>query len=175
MNRLHGRTLRTEYAEDKSQRYKKRFLSGKAGSAAHDNIAQNIAQETADDQAEIITAAAAAPDGSAQNGVLAAVKDDIDDDDKPTVNSNINMKETTPKPPVPASDQLIEKKLKKKLSSSSSSISRLGRKHGNETIITTTPKQKRDARTIKPGAALKKAPRESGAIVQGLGKKIVFD
>ena len=175
MNRLHGRTLRTEYAEDKSQRYKKRFLSGKAGSAAHDNIAQNIAQETADDQVEIITAAAA-PDGSAQNGVLAAVKDDIDDDDKPTVNSNITMKETTTITPGPASDQLIEKKLKKKLSSSSSSsISRLGRKHGNDTIITTTTKQKRDARTIKPGAALKKAPRESGAIVQGMGKKIVFD
>lgn len=167
MNRLHGRTLRTEYAEDKSQRYKKRFLSGKAGSAAHDNIAQNIAQETVDDQAEIITAAA--PDGSAQNGVLAAVKDDIDDDDKPTVNSKITTKETTITP-VPASDQLIEKKPKKKLSSSTS---RPETRYSNDTITAT--KKKRDARTIKPGAVLKKAPRESGAIVQGMGKKIVFD
>ncbi|KAK7509259.1 uncharacterized protein IWZ02DRAFT_387169 [Phyllosticta citriasiana] len=35
--------------------------------------------------------------------------------------------------------------------------------------------KKVDARTIKPGAALANAPRASGAIVEGQGKKITFD
>ncbi|KAL9131357.1 MAG: hypothetical protein Q9217_000684 [Psora testacea] len=96
VNKLHGRLLRREFAEDKAVRYKKRFGN----------------------------------DGNAQKTRITAISQSSEEGSAPTP-----------------------------------SASHTDRK----------PFRKADARNIEPGAALAAAPRLTGAIIEGQGKKIVFD
>lgn len=114
VNRMKGRALRMEYAEDATTRYKKRYGGGKDG-------------ERGNTSADTIT--------------------EVEDSD-PVVNTRASK---------PDSARKFEKRDNKGFRSN-------GR-----------PEKKIDARTIKPGAALAAAPRLTGAIVEGKGKKIMFD
>ena len=125
INRLKGRELRIEFAEDPSTRYQKRFGSGtsrpKTGAATE-----------------------ASTDGY--------VVEDVTTEDTPRermsrVNS-LSIKGVRPK-----SGQFSN--------GSSSSYTSL--------------RPRIDARTVAPGAALSKAPRQSAAIVQAAGTKVTFD
>lgn len=112
INRLQGRPLRCEFAEDASTRYKKRYGKGSAnrtenGTAAADASGEGIVEENGDAEA-----------GGA----------------------------------------------------------RRQRGKGDKDARQAQRRQKHvDARNIRPGAALANAPRASGAIVEGTGKKISFD
>jgi len=115
VNRIKGRPLRMEFAEDKAVRYKKRF--GKGGTAGREGAdSENLAEAAVDD-----TGAAT----SAAKGLDAA--------QKPSYTKNRR----------PSTGGSYVKKV--------------------------------DARTIKPGAALARAQRLTGAILPSQGKKITFE
>ncbi len=123
VNRIKGRPLRMEFAEDKAVRYKKRF--GKDGTAKREsatNITENPNVNGGDGEAPKTTKVA--------DGAVA---------------------ETALSPP---------------------SNRPRARPLGNAGVH---HQRKVDARTIKPGAALASAPRLTGAIVEGKGKKTTFD
>ena len=159
MNRLHGRTLRAEYAEDKSQRYKKRF--GKGGSA-HSTHPQSASDATQDNitrrPRHLDNETLADVDGDARNKPTTAVNGNVlDKKEKEEEEKDISAAVPT--------ERASERKRP------STRVKR-GKPGGD---YATKVKKRDDARTIKPGAALAKAPRENGAIVQARGKKVVFD
>ncbi|GAB7349962.1 hypothetical protein MBLNU459_g0653t1 [Dothideomycetes sp. NU459] len=119
INRLFGRPLRCEFAEDAASRYKKRFgksTADGAGAGADPSAPRRSFHGDAD----------AAADGGDAGGARPDFKKRDRSGDK---------------------DFRQEQRRKKHV----------------------------DARTIRPGAALANAPRASGAIVEGKGKKISFD
>ncbi|KAF2151856.1 hypothetical protein K461DRAFT_257324 [Myriangium duriaei CBS 260.36] len=113
INKLYGRLLRCEFAEDASTRYKKRYGKGSAGGKTrHDDAG-----------ADAVGGADGAP-------------------------ADEGTQERRPKKPFRGTqDQRQEQRRQKH----------------------------RDARKVAPGMALASAPRASGAIVEGKGKKLTFD
>ena len=134
MNRLHGRPLRVEYAEDKLSRYKKRY--GKGGTARNGN-----------NRADAL--------GEVQGGKEERGQIGDDDGNEDTVQDRIDAAGKG------KGDSRGEERPR----------SRIERKYGD---AARKNEKNFDARTIKPGAALANAPRHSGAIVEGKGRKIVF-
>ncbi|KAI9699714.1 MAG: hypothetical protein M1836_002748 [Candelina mexicana] len=120
VNRIKGRPLRMEFAEDKAVRYKKRF--GKDGTAKRQSA----------------TDATSNPDVNGVDGEAAKA-------------TNTAATEAGSAPP-----------------SSRSTTRPMGNAGAHH-------QRKIDARTVKPGAALAAAPRLTGAIVEGKGKKTTFD
>ncbi|KAI9719050.1 MAG: hypothetical protein M1812_003680 [Candelaria pacifica] len=120
VNRIKGRPLRMEFAEDKAVRYKKRF--GKEGTAKRESAAEIAADQ---DVISINGGVAGAGDGA----VVEA-------------------------PPLETPSR-----------SKARPLGNAGAHY----------QRKIDARTIKPGAALAAAPRLTGAIVEGKGKKTTFN
>ena len=121
INRLHGRELRCEFAEDAQTRYKKRF--GKAPAANG---------ETGRDRRDPRSRSQFGNVGDADTGAGAG-----DLEEAPKAKSN--------------------------------------KKHGDKEQRRDERRKRHDARTIAPGKALANAPRSSGAIVAGSGKKVTFD
>ena len=117
VNRLNGRNLRMEFAEDQTTRYKKRFGKSRESDAGAEvgNIVQDVLDEPRKREPQRF----------------------------------------------PKRDQAPKLQTEYKSNKPRSSTARA--------------KPSVDARTIKPGAALALAPRQTGAIVQGQGKKVVFD
>ncbi|KAG8623982.1 hypothetical protein KVT40_008958 [Elsinoe batatas] len=111
INKLRGRLLRCEYAEDASTRYKKRFGKGRR---AEDGVGAGAG-------------AVEATEGGEEGG------------------------------------QMHEKRRRHRVRGT------------DEQKAEARSRRPRDARTIAPGQALANAPRQSGAIVQGQGKKVTFD
>ncbi|KAI6830789.1 hypothetical protein KC365_g4938 [Hortaea werneckii] len=125
INRLHGREMRCEFAEDSQTRYKKRFGKADNSQPGHDRRDKRAHHQTGHDGVEDF-AAAAGTDGT--------------EDSKP---------QGKPQRRSGDADQRREERRKRH--------------------------EKIDARTIAPGKALASAPRSSGAIVAGAGKKMTFD
>lgn len=119
VNKLHGRILRCEFAEDAPTRYNKRFGRGAKNRRASPDY------EVGGD---------ANGDGDATQGAEAVPPEAPEQQETPQEKPRSFTKE--------------RKKPRK---------------------------EKRDPRTIKPGAAHASAPRAAGAIVKPQGKKIVFD
>ena len=118
INRIKGRPLRMEFAEDKAVRYKKRY--GKGGIAKREKEFESQEPEPANDA--------------------------------PVMRTNVNgASKSSPKDSKPV------------------------RERKAEVTINDRYRKKVDARTIKPGAALAEAPRLTGAIIPGQGKKITFE
>ncbi|KAF2221843.1 hypothetical protein BDZ85DRAFT_181126, partial [Elsinoe ampelina] len=113
INKLRGRLLRCEYAEDASTRYKKRFGKGRR---AEDGAGAGAG-----------TGAVEAMEWGEEGG------------------------------------QTHEKRRRHRVRGT------------EEQKAEARSRRPRDARTIAPGQALANAPRQSGAIVQGQGKKVTFD
>ena len=135
MNRLHGRPLRVEYAEDKLSRYKKRY--GKGGTARNSDTSG-------------VGAIGEVQEGKEKRGQIG---NDTSNED--TAQNEVDGMDRK------AGDRKGEERPK----------SRIERKYGD---AARKSEKKVDARTIKPGAALAHAPRQSGAIVEGKGRKTVF-
>lgn len=129
INRLQGRPLRCEFAEDAQLRYKKRF-----GSAKTD--AEGISERPQTDRG--------APSGE-------------------------RAPRSKPRP-IPEGDAEFSTLVQ------DAATARVNRKSGLDKDQRRAERSKRhlDARSIAPGAALANAPRASGAIVAGAGKKTTF-
>ncbi|KAF2769097.1 hypothetical protein EJ03DRAFT_244732, partial [Teratosphaeria nubilosa] len=110
INRLHGRELRTEFAEDATTRYKKRYGKGANAEAVKDRRD---------------------PANRADSGAEAGAEHDA---------------------PRPQKSKGEDKEQRRE-----------------------DRRKRHDARTVAPGAANAHAQRASGAIVEGAGKKMVFD
>lgn len=114
INRLKGRSLRIEFAEDPSIRYQKRYGKPRAG-------------------AEVAS---------------------VDHDDY---------------------DMMVEDETRQVTRANSLSVKKPRPKSGQSQGWSFTSLPRIDARTVAPGAALSKAPRQSAAIVQAAGTKLMFD
>ena len=144
MNRLHGRTLRAEYAEDKAQRYKKRFGKG-----------ASLSTKIIDNSTDSSTSKASIVDGDVVDG---------QQNNKDVNGGGGGENDVFEQPPAEGREQHTKK------------TSRIEREYGSTYIKGENrgEKKRMDARSMKPGAALVKPPRETGAIVEGQGKKVVF-
>ena len=134
VNRLQGRELRMEFAEDSTTRYKKRFGNS-----------TDVGREPNYD----------APYGNSK----------LDWKDQRSTKDTDKKQEVENSPEATTAEKKAEYKAPLKDSKPYS------RERKN---INPFERRKVDARTIKPGAALSRAPRASGAIVEGRGKKTTF-
>ena len=145
INRLHGRTLRCEFAEDAQTRYQKRFKSNKP--APNDNLPVDPLDRQLEEAERALEAQAQARKMPGW--------------EKPITRSETQLRRKG-RAPDRGGPRGRPKDGKE------------GHRGGKEERREESRKR-HDARTVAPGKALAFTPRASGAIVEGKGKKISFD
>jgi len=160
VNRIHGRTLKCEFAEDAQTRYKKRYGSGKDGAKAPGGGDRREPQRrehrpstsagAADGNTDEFGRTKRSADAPHPAEVLRTHKSKPDRDGKSRPDGEENSK----------TSRDGEKKSKPKQTADERSNER---------------RKRHDARTVAPGKALATTQRATGAIVAGKGTKVTFD